>query len=121
MGYATKAWWSLIYLAVISNDDVLESGEVCWTYAMEKLVAPKRQPERASDGFTGWKIDFEKRRVMGSVIMDMIESDGGHGHEELSCFFCLVGIGRRWADNPNVEWWLVRTAMDGGIEKWFRK
>lgn len=117
----------MICLVITRGEKVLDIGTLCWTSPMERVVIPSRDPDRSSVGISGWRIATDKRRVMGSIVMSNIESANkasrqGHNTEENYCFYELIRIGRRWADESDVEWWLVKTVMDEEkVRQWFQK
>jgi hypothetical protein len=117
----------VIYLVITRGGGVLDMGALCWTIPMEKVVVPSRNPDRSSHGIHGWRIVPEKRRVMGQIVMSNIESANkssnfGHNTEENYCFYDLIRIGRRWADERDVEWWLVKAVTgEEEVRRWFQK
>lgn len=117
----------MMCIVIVRGDEVLDIGTLCWTLAMERVVVPPREPDRSSIGISGWKIAYDKRRIMGQIVMTNIElvnrdSKSVHNTEENYCFFGLIRIGRRWADDSDVEWWLIKTVTNGEkVKLWFRK
>jgi hypothetical protein len=117
----------MIYLVVTREGETVEIGSLCWTTPMEKVVVPPRNPDRSSPGIYGWMIAFDKRRDMGRIVMGNIESANkssnfGHNAEENHCFYDLIRIGRRWADERDVQWWMVKTVKsEEEVRRWFRR
>lgn len=103
----------MVVLNIEKSGQVAEEAVICWTSTCERAILPRRKPNRQRDGATGWLIQKDKRRLFGKHVLKCIEginrvSNGSYGGEENSCYFALVGIGRRWADCDDVEWWIER-------------
>jgi hypothetical protein len=100
----------MVYLSIQRDGKTVESVSIIWSRRCVESILPKREPDVERDGVRSWKIAIDKRRLMGEYILRTVEGlnarGGGYYGEEFACFWGLVGIGKRWADDSEVEWWL---------------
>jgi hypothetical protein len=57
-------------------------------------------------------INPDKRRGFGQHVVSVLDTFGNRT-EQLYGYFGLVGIGKRWVDVANVDWYLILD--EGGV------
>ena len=102
----------MVALVVARDGEVVASTRLCWSYKPQKYILPKRSPDKERSGEKMWLIVPEDRRKLGKHVVNVLEGynhDRNHNAEEVHGFFGVVGIGTWWADDMDVDWWLLKT------------
>jgi len=95
-----------LWLAIVAKDgNMLEKTILTSNVECYNSIVPKRKCFNTKYGKT-WIIPFDKRRKFGGIANKKIEELGSN-EDILSGYFCIVGIGSRWADVVDVDWCLI--------------
>lgn len=98
-------------LAIRSGSDITYSAEICWSFAVEKRIVPKRPPDDYEKGAWKWKLSFENRRLFIEHSISVTESMCD-AKEELYGYYALCGAVAHGVEDFSTQWWIVKTRKD---------
>lgn len=102
-----------LQLAICEKTKIIDVGVLATSFDCVKTLAPKKDPSFVCGDASFWNIDFERRRAFAEHINKTMEGFNkkrfnNFNAEEVLCFFSLVGLGTKWADEKDVEWILAK-------------